>query len=264
MVKLKRIKKIPVVISYPGPPGRRSKNLLSQADVIITSGDAVRYIRENFRKDVVDIPPGVDFNLFKPTSSNIRDKFSIGDNKLLLFVGRFVPLKNLPFLITTFREVVKEKKDIRLILVGEGPLKSTIKRLVKKYRLEGYIIFTGKVPNKELPPYYSAADIFVIPSSYDNFPNAVLEAMSCSLPVIATRVGGIPQQITHYKNGLLVKSENIDEFKKAILYLLTHEDLARAMGKENRELVKRKYNWLRSAQRLKEIYESLLKRKIKG
>jgi len=265
LVELKKIKKnIPVVIRFPGPPGKRSKNLLSQADALIASGDTVRYIRKHFREDVADIPPGVDFTLFKPTLSNIRDKFSIGDNKLLLFVGRFVPLKNLSFLIATFREVIKERKDIRLMLVGEGPLEGKIKKVVKKYELEKYVIFTGKVPNDELPKYYSAADIFILTSFYESFGIALIEAMSCELPVIVPKAGWLPRQITHYKNGLLVKSENIDEFKKAILYLLTHEDLARAMGKENRELVKRKYNWLRSAQRLKEIYESLLKRKIKG
>ncbi len=260
LVKLKRVKKkIPVVIRFPGPPGKRSKNLLSQADALIASGDAVRYIREHFRKDVVDIPPGVDFNFFKPTLSNIRDKFSIGNNKLLLFVGRFVPLKNLSFMVATFREVIKERKDIRLMLVGEGPLKNTIKGIVKKYELEKYIIFTGKIPNDALPKYYSAADIFVIPSSYDNFPNAVLEAMACKLPIVATRVGGIPQQIQEGKNGLLIESNNIDELKTAILKLINNDKLAQEMGRRNREIVKERYSWIESAQRLKKIYSLLLK-----
>ncbi|MBA7597480.1 D-inositol-3-phosphate glycosyltransferase [subsurface metagenome] len=260
LVKLKRIKKkIPVVIRFPGPPGKRSKNLLSQADALIASGDAVKYIRGNFRRDVVDIPPGVDFNLFKPTLGNIRDKFSIGDNRLLLFVGRFVPLKNLPFLITTFRRVIEERKDIRLMLVGEGPLKNTIKGLVKKYQLEKYIIFTGRVPNDELPKYYSAADIFIMPSSYDNFPNSILEAMACELPIVATRVGGIPQQIQEGKNGLLIESNNIEEFKTAILKLINNDKLAQEIGRGNREMVKERYSWIESAQRLKKIYRFLLK-----
>lgn len=250
--------KIPTVIRFPGPPGLIWKKDIEKCNAVIASGDAVNVIKKNFREDVYDIPPGVDSNLFKPVRNNVREKYNIGNNPLLLFVGRFVPSKNLPFLIKSFKEVVKEDNRVKLMLVGEGPLDKTVRYLVAKYKIEKNVIFTGRIPSERLPSYYSAADVFVITSNYDNFPNAVLEAMACELPIIGTRVGGIPQQVKNGENGLIVESNNVEEFKNAVLNLLNDKELRKEMGKRNRKTVIRNYSWLESAKKLKRIYESLL------
>lgn len=251
--------KIPVVLRFPGPPGKGQKKEIEKCNAVIASGDAVNWLKNIISKNLFDIPPGVDSNIFKLTANKVREKYNLHGNKLLLFVGRFVPLKNLPFLLKTFAKIAKEDSKVRLVMVGEGPLAGKIKQLSRKLKLSRRVIFTGKITNKELPQYYSAADIFVMPSVYDNFPNSILEAMSCELPIVATNVGGISMQVQDGENGFLVESGNIEQFKGAIITLLDNSSLSIEMGKRNRELVKKKYSWSTSAQKLKDIYDLILK-----
>ena len=127
---------------------------------------------------------------------------------------------------------------------------------VENYKLQKSVIFTGRIDNDKLAKYYSAANIFVMPSVYDNFPNAVLEAMACELPVVAANVGGIPLQVKHNENGFLIESGNVQQFKDAIITLLDDESLSKEMGKRNRIKVKDKYDWVKSAKKLKGVYKS--------
>ena len=259
IIKAIKNRTTPIVIRFPGPPSLRDNDLIRQFDAVVVNGDAFLQIKKKIRGDVYDIPPGIDAEKFKLINNNIRSEYSIeNDDKILLFVGRFAPLKNLPFLIEGFKEVLKQRDNIKLMLVGEGPLENRIKKLVKNYKLQKSVIFTGRIDNKELAKHYSAADIFVMPSVYDNFPNAVLEAMACELPVVATNVGGIPMQVEHGENGFLIESSNVQQFKDAIITLLDDESLAKEMGKRNRKEVKEKYNWMKSAKKLKGVYESIL------
>jgi len=251
--------KIPVVVRFPGPPDKRQKEKLKKCSAVIASGDALNQLKKIVSKNVFNIPQGVQSNTFKLIANKVREKYKLEDNKLLLFVGRFVPLKNLDFLMTAFKELVKERKNSTLLLVGEGPLEKHVQAWVRKLKLEEHVIFTGRVENEKLPQYYSAADIFVMISTYENFSNAILEAMSCGLPIVATKVGGIPMQVKDGENGFLVESANIKQFKEAIITLLDNDSLAIEMGRRNRELVKKKYSWSKSAKKLKEIYESILK-----
>lgn len=251
--------KIPVVLRFPGPPVINQKREIEKCNAVIASGDTVNRVKNMGINNVFDISPGVDYDIFKPTANKVREKYKIQYSKLLLFVGRFVPLKNLNFLITTFKELVKERKNVKLLLVGEGPLEKQTRTWVRKLKVGEHVIFVGRVENEELPQYYSAADIFVMSSTYENFSNAILEAMSCELPIVATKVGGIPLQVKDGENGFLVKSDNIKQFKKAIITLLDNNSLSIEMGKRNRELVKKRYSWSTSAKKLKEIYELILK-----
>jgi len=252
--------KIPVVLRFPGPPVINQKREIEKCSAVISSGDTVNRLRNIVgNNNVFDIPPGINSNTFKPTANKVREKYNIKNSKLLLFVGRFAPLKNLDFLITAFKELLKERKNIKLLLVGEGPLEKQTRTLVRKLKVGEHVIFVGRAENEELSQYYSAADIFVMSSAYENFSNAILEAMSCELPIVATKVGGIPMQVKDGENGFLVKSDNIKQFKKAIITLLDNNSLSIEMGKRNRELVKKRYSWSTSAKKLKEIYELILK-----
>ena len=251
--------KIPVVLRFPGPPVINQKREIEKCSAVISSGDTVNRVKNMGINNVFDISPGVDSDTFKPTANKVREKYKIQYSKLLLFVGRFAPLKNLGFLITAFKELVKERKNVKLLLLGEGPLEKQTRTWVRKLKVEEHVIFMGRLKNEQLPQYYSAADIFVMSSAYENFSNAILEAMSCELPIVATKVGGIPMQVKDGENGFLVKSDNIKQFKKAVITLLDNNSLAIEMGKRNRELVKRKYSWSTSAQKLKEVYELILK-----
>ena len=252
--------KMPVVIRFPGPPGIANKEQILKCNAVVANGDAFLQIRDTITSDVINIPPGIDSEKFKPVDSNIRKEYNIEpDDKLVLFVGRLVPVKNIPFLITGMAELIKSDSKIKLMLVGEGPLYEQLVNLVSALNIEANVIFTGRIANDVLAGYYSAADVFAITSNYDNFPNAVIEAMACGLPVVGTKVGGIPQQVEDGVNGFLIENNNIVEFKEAVLKLVRNRRLCKEIGERNREMVKAKYDWSKSAKRLLEIYEGLLK-----
>lgn len=250
--------KIPAIVRFPGPPSIKYKQAIRKCSAIIASGNSVNIIKRDFREDVYDIPPGIDCSLFKHVKDDIRERYNVRDKFLLLFVGRFVPLKNLPFLIRSFKEVVKEDNRVTLMFVGEGPLNKLVSHLVTKYKLGRKVIFTGRIPPEQLPQYYSAADAFILTSSYESFSISTLEAMSCSLPIIATKVGWLPNLITNGKGGFIVENNNVRGLTNAIVNLLGDKKLCKEMGKRNRKIVEKKYSWLESAMKLQRIYESLL------
>jgi len=249
---------IPTVIFLPGPPSMTYEKEIKKCSAVITDGFAIHRLRE-MREDAIRIPNGIDASKFKPTKNNVRAIYEIkADEKLLIFVGRFVPLKNLPFLIKEIKEVVKLDSKIKLMLVGEGPLYNQIVDLVSRLNLQNHVVFTGRIPHDDLAKYYSAADVFVLTSSYDNSPNALLEAMACGLPIIATRVGGIPMLVEYGINGVLIENNNIGEFKEAVLKLVNNSGLCKKMGERNRTMVTKKYSWSKSAEKFLEIYERIL------
>ena len=252
--------RMPVVIRFPGPPGIAYKEQILKCNAVVANGDAFLQIRDSITPDVINIPTGIDSEKFKPVDSNIRKKYNVEpDDKLVLFVGRFVPVKNIPFLITGMAELIKSDSKIKLMLVGEGPLYEQLVNLVSTLNIGSNVIFSGRILNDILPEYYSAADVFVITSNYDNFPNAVIEAMACSLPVVGTKVGGIPQQVEDGVNGFLIENNNMSEFKEAVLKLVNNRRLCKEIGERNKEIVKAKYDWSKSARRFWEIYEGILK-----
>jgi len=254
IVNIKKYKNFPVVVFFPGPPWKGDFNLIKQADKVITHGDTVRVIREKFREDVVDIPPGVDTEIFKKVKSDIREKYDLKNKSILIFTGRLVPIKNIPFLIQAMRKL---PSDTVLLIAGDGPLKKELRREAEGENLMNRVIFTGHIPQEKLPFYYSAGDIFVFSSFYDNFPNSVLEAMASELPVVAPSVGGIPMIVENGVNGYLYSSGNLEEFVEKVNKLLNDKNLRKKIGKENRKKIIENFNWEKSAVKLKELYEQL-------
>ncbi len=250
----------PAVVRMPGPGSLKLNYKLRGCNATVASGDAFKKLREVLGKNAHYISNGIDGDLFKRVkSNNLRLTYGIKKNeKILLFVGRFVPYKNLPFLISVFRETLKEDCRIKLVLIGEGALFAKIKKLTRIYKIADRVIFTGHIQRAALAQHYSLADLFILGSSYESFPNAVLEAMACELPVVATRVGGVPIIVKHEKNGLLVKNNDVGGFKNAIFTFLNDKGLCGKMGRRNREEVLVKYDWMESARKLKEIYEALI------
>ncbi len=164
------------------------------ADIsIVTSEHQKEYITKRYRAhDIRVIPNGIDTMLFRPL-----DRKTAKEKLTFLFVGRLHLEKNLLALL----EAMKDIPDIRLRIVGKGPLEKDVRISAERNGIDLELI--PSVPNTELPAIYNDADIYIQPSLYEGNPKTILEAMSCGLPIIATDVPGINSVIRHGKNGYL-------------------------------------------------------------
>jgi glycosyltransferase involved in cell wall biosynthesis len=121
------------------------------------------------------------------------------------------------------------------------------------------IVFTGYTPDNKLPRLYQAADVFAFSTYYEHHPFAVLEALSSQLPVVTTKVGGIPETITDGKDGFMCTPFNSREFSDRILYLLEHREIAEEMALQARETVVERFDWRIVVQNVLKVYNEALR-----
>lgn len=180
------------------------------------------------------IPPGVNTDLFQPTDTRIaRKKLNLPDKRIVLYVGRIEPLKGLDILLKAIA-LLKTGADTHLLIVGGSPEKDAelerLNTLADNLNISDIVAFNGSVDQEQLPDYYNAADVFVLPSWYESFGLAALEAMSCGTPVVVSRVGGLTTFIEHGKTGHLVPWRCPDAFARSLETLLENPSLRNAMG----------------------------------
>jgi glycosyltransferase involved in cell wall biosynthesis len=225
---------------------------------------------------------GVDVGRFVPD----RDRrMRNGHSKRILFVGRTSPEKGLHVLLQAFSEVVKRFPDAKLEIAGPAeqlpfdvlmtcgdseillPLKRFydgrgyrwhLEQQVRDLNLTANVIFAGVVPGPELAQHYRQADVFVFPSLWNElFGMPIAEAMSTGVPVVCTRVAGVPEVVEPGETGLTVEPCNVAELAEAILRLLSDGDLRESMGKVGRQRVLKLFSWNKIAQDMLHQYEAI-------
>ncbi len=205
------------------------------------------------------VPNGVDQQKFKPVQGLESIKRQIGiDNKLcVLFVGRLIPRKGLPFLIEAAKHIVKEFKETIFVIVGDGPLKNHLRVYLEEINLLGNFVFLGDVNENVLPALYNCADVFVLPSIQEGLGIVLLEAQATAKPVVAFDVGGVHEAMVDKETGLLVKPDSRG-LADAILKLLSNWSLREKMGVRGREFVSKRFSWDICAQRMLQVYREAL------
>lgn len=164
------------------------------------------------------------------------------EQKILLFVGRLVKQKNIPFLLRCYQKVVQKFSRARLVIIGQGQEEEKLKKIVEKLKIQNKIDWVKSVPYSEMPEYFQAADIFVLPSLYEGFPRVLMEAAMAGLPIVSTNVGGTEDVIVDNENGFIISQSNEKEFVERILYLLKNSEIAKRMGKRGQEIMKKKFD----------------------
>ena len=259
VVNVKRRRRLPVIIrNQGGLPATWMRPYVPRADAIIGDGWDALHFEEALGRELVEVTGGVDAELFRPVPADPELTARLAGRRVLLFVGRFVPLKNLPLLINAFAAVRKTHSDAVLVMVGEGALEGQAREHVGRLGLTEDVLFLGHRPQSRLPGLYAASEIVLLSSSFDNSPNCVLEANACERPVVATRVGGVPRYVTEGENGLLADGGDVQGFAGAIRALLDQPERARAMGLAGRSRVLERHSWRKSAEKLLALYERLL------
>jgi glycosyltransferase involved in cell wall biosynthesis len=217
-VSLGRSANLPTVIKVHGSdvlrmdeiPGRRQRTIdaLRHADGIVAVsrdlGQRVSAFGVDFRHVQV-VYDGIDSSLFHPGSQE-EARIQLGldqQEPLMIFVGNLVPVKGLPVLLEACTRLMLQGTRFRCCLIGDGPLRNSLQQEITQRQLQGRVELLGSCPHQQLPAWYRAADVVVLPSYSEGVPCVLLEAAACGTPFVASRVGGIPE-IAHMGDSQLV------------------------------------------------------------
>jgi glycosyltransferase involved in cell wall biosynthesis len=216
---------------------------------------------------VTVIPYGQDIVSFNPDldTGGVNVKYGLDGKKVVLCVGRISPDKGTEHLVKAADIVIHRygRRDTMFLLVGPTggfnrpggtAYSARMARLVKELGLKENVTLSGQVPVEDLRQLYAACDMFVLPSLAEGLPRAVTEAMACGKPVIATRVGGIPDQVEDRRSGFIIAPEKERQIAEKIIYLLDNPAEARQMGAYGRKIVQEKFTTSIIAARFLEIY----------
>ena len=199
---------------------------------------------------------GVDLARFKEIEgkSQLRKKLGIPDKKSIIYTGRLVYQKGIDVLIRSFSKLNGET-GCQLIIIGDGPERENIARLIDNHQLSKSVILIDEVD--DVVSYLNVADVFVLPSRFEGLSNSLLEAMACGLPVISTRVGGSIDIIEGGVDGLLVDVDNEEQLSQAISKVLSNFSLATSLGENARKTIEASYDLNKVADKYLELYKKL-------
>lgn len=204
------------------------------------------------RRNVHLIYHGVDPDLFKPHSFE-------HNLPTILFVGRFAAHKGVHVLMKAIPKVVQAYHDVKFIFVGGRAEDWILEELAKLHVSKTNYEFVGYVENyTELPSLYSKGLLFVSPSYEDSLGIRILEAMSCGLPLIATRVGGVPEVIEDGRTGILVEPGNVDALADSLICLLDDDDVRKNIGMNARRKVAEEFTARNMAKKTMQLYQNIL------
>lgn len=219
--------------------------LVRRADclVAISAEIAERLVRMGVAPERIRfIPNGIDVERFRPASPAerlaLRRRLGLpADRIVLTFTGRLSRAKGLPLLLEVWRELVAAGRPLHLVLVGGGgqsfdDCEGELRAFIERHGLQGTVTLPGIVSN--VPEWLQASDLFVFPSEYEGFPLAVLEAMACGLPVVATRVGAVPDAVIEGEHGALADPKNPEQLRAALLRVLEQPSRWAAMSAAGR------------------------------
>lgn len=208
------------------------------------------------------VPCGVDLEVFKPLDKAVsRRNLGFGlDDAIVLFVGRFSPVKGLDRLFQAIG-LLRNHSRLRLVLVGgEGgnaPERKVLENLMVELGIQGLVQFADGVEHDRLAPFYSSADVLVLPSHYESFGLVSLEALACGTPVVATPVGAMEQIIIQGKTGCIVADGSPREMARSIGYMLERSGSLHADAERVRKSVEG-FSWVNVASALEsEFFEAL-------
>ena len=278
-LKLGRLWGIPHVTSFHtlaevkrrARPGEREAPIRTVSEAKIASGatrivvwtpherDAItRYYQAD--PDKIDIiPPGVDTHRFRPVDqAAARARLGLDGEMVLLFVGRIERLKGVDILLET-AAALDYKNKVTLVIAGGSsgsPEMARLKKIAGELGISTMTRFLGSVPQSELAHYYNAADVCVLPSYYESFGLAALEASACGTPVVASRVGGLPSVVKDGETGYLIPWRCPGPFVDKIELLLANHRLRRDMGVAARAHAET-LTWEAAAARLLGVFEEL-------
>ncbi len=234
------------------------KFVLNKSDKIFSTSRIMAEEINKYTKKVIRVVPfGIDINLFKPFEVNKifdHDTLVLGAVKSLSYkYGNDTAIKAF--------KIVKEKLPsikIKLLLIGDGILRSKLEKLVEDLNLSQDVHFLGLIPHSQIPYYHNMIDIHIYPSVWESFGVSNLEAAACEKPQVASKIGGFNEILNDGIDSFLVNPNSPEEFAEKIILLIEDKNLRIKMGKEARKHVIKNYNWENNVLTMVEEYKSFM------
>jgi len=214
---------------------------------------------------VTMITPGVDMNRFYPgpRPAWICDQFQVGDDPLLVTVGRLVKKKGHETVLRSLPVLLRKYPHLKYLIVGDGPERGRLEVITSELGLRGSVSFAGNVPNYNVGDFYRAADIFCLVNQEDaygdieSFGMVFVEAGACGKPVIGGRSGGTSQSILDGQTGMLCDPENVSQLCELLGVLISKPEVRRRMGDAGLTRAQLDFSWDSRAAQLFDVHKSI-------
>lgn len=234
-----------------------TRHALAGADHVTATGlslasATLRYAPRD--KPVTVVPYGVDLERFQPPQ---RDSARSGE-VVIGSVGRLSREKGLDVLLDAFARLPQNGASVRLVVAGDGPLRGKLEAQAQRLGIASRVEFRGEVPHDAVPDVLAELDIFVMPSRAEGFGVAALEASAMELPVVASRIHGIPDVVRDGRTGLLVPPGDAGALASAIARLVGDRTLRDELGRAGRAFVEERYRWQDNVAQMEHLYQHLL------
>ena len=240
---------------------KSSWKLLKKSDVKIAVSN---FMKEKLKligitENVKILPNPIDINLFENIDDDSVKKIYGLKGIVITFLGTLSYQKGITILMKLIPRILKKKKDVHFLIVGDGPLKTLFQTFIKTKNLNNSVTFTGRLHSQWIPKIYAASDIILFPSIWQEpFGRITIEAMAAGKPIIASNVGGIVDVLEDGKFGFLVNPFNLKQWEERIIELIENEDLRLKMGRMGRRVARKKYRKEVIVKKLMKIYEEII------
>jgi glycosyltransferase involved in cell wall biosynthesis len=270
-----RIARIPIVVASrrslshfkAGKPHYSLVERLANwmTDLIVANSEAVK--NDVVRQEKVEpskirvIHNGIDPSLCDvPADPALRASLQIPEGaRVIGVVANLIHYKGHRFFLQACQEIKRQHSAVKFLLIGDGPCRGELEAFARELGLEKDVLFLGS--RRDIPQLLALMDVAVLPSLEEGFPNAVLEAMAAAKPVVATRVGGVPEAVVHGETGLLVPSKDPEALAEAICLVLEHRTEAARFGEAGRRRVADCFDLLTMILQYEAMYERLVTEK---
>ena len=248
----------PTILMLPGPVSNDCIPTLRKVHAVCAHDDGLVHLRAQIGDKAREIPLGLNTALFSPGPNSVRSTLGWTDRQQVIgYVGRLHSIKGVDLLADAFHEISHKLPDVRLLIVGSGEEEKNIRKALAKEIDRGLAHIEPAMAQEQLPPWYRAMDLTVMPSRYETMSNAVLEAMACEIPFVASNVGG-NITIGNTGAGWLFKSESAQSLTASLISILTNSSEMKMRGSTGRKYAETCRSWSASAQRLENILSSLV------
>lgn len=237
------------------------KKILDYAHKVIalTEGEASQYkVMRVPEEKIIIIPNGINLTAYRvlPEKGCFRKKYQIpSKNKIILYLGRIHKIKGIDLLVEAFYNIQKAMDNITLVIAGpDGGCRNELQTRAMEIGISNRVVFTGPLYGQDKLSAYNDADVYVLPSVYESFPNTVLEAWACNTPVIISESCALSPVITNEQAGIVVKRES-DELCDAILQVFKEDTLRDLITARGKGLVEGEYNMENVVKQFEECYQ---------